>query len=139
MGVDVSRFPVKEISSTYNDRAFSSLDYVLDEGVWVKKASYKPKVKPASAEGPSSVRLYDAQGVVLYSLLSEAQEIKESLGAVVGDLHKCTELLGKLSTNVTRSTISYSMRRGGETLSGSVYDFGSGCLVLLMMTKLMII
>ncbi|MCD9641581.1 hypothetical protein HAX54_027809, partial [Datura stramonium] len=96
LSVDGSRFPVKEIFSTYNDRAFSNMGYVLDEGVSVKKASYKHKVKPASAEGPSSVRLDDAQGVVLNSLLSEAKKIKQSLGAVVGDLHKCTELLGKL-------------------------------------------
>ncbi|MCE0480548.1 hypothetical protein HAX54_037489 [Datura stramonium] len=114
MGVDVSSFPVKGISSTYNDRAFYSMSYVLHEGVWVKKTSYKPKVKLASAEGPSSVRFDDAQGAVLNSLLSEAQEIKKSLDAVVGDLHKCTELLGKLSTDMTslQAQLSLIQREG---------------------------
>ncbi|MCD7472806.1 hypothetical protein HAX54_014172 [Datura stramonium] len=60
MGVDVSSFPVNEISSTYNDRAFSSMGYVLDERVWVKKASYKPKIKHASPEGPNSVKIDEA-------------------------------------------------------------------------------
>ncbi|MCD7465129.1 hypothetical protein HAX54_000671 [Datura stramonium] len=101
MGVDVSSFPVKEISSTYNDRAFSSMGYVLDEGVWVKKGSYKPKIKHASPEGPSSAKIDESQGVVLNSLLSEAQEIKQSLDVVVDDLYKCTELLGKLSADMT--------------------------------------
>ncbi|MCE5166302.1 hypothetical protein HAX54_017177 [Datura stramonium] len=67
---------------------------VLDEGVWVKKTSYKPKIKHASPGGPSGVKINESQGAVLNSLFSEAQEIKQSLGVVVGDLHKCTELLG---------------------------------------------
>ncbi|MCE3049987.1 hypothetical protein HAX54_046245 [Datura stramonium] len=77
------------------------MGYDLDEGFWVKKASYKPKIEHASPEGPSSVKIDESQGAVLHSLLSEAQEIKQSLGAVVGDLHKCTELLRKLSTDMT--------------------------------------
>ncbi|MCD9639387.1 hypothetical protein HAX54_023828 [Datura stramonium] len=119
MGVDVSSFPVKEISYAYNDRAFYSIGYVLDEGVWVKKASYKPKVKPVSAEGPSSVRLDDAQGAVLNSLLFEAQEIKHSLGVVVGDLHKCTELLRKLSTDMTslQAQLSLIQREGVKSFN----------------------
>ncbi|MCD7465842.1 hypothetical protein HAX54_002019 [Datura stramonium] len=79
MGVDISNFPVKEISSTYNDRAFSSMGYVLDEGVWVKKASYKPKIKNASPEGPSGVKIDGSQDALLNSLLYEAQDIKQSL------------------------------------------------------------
>ncbi|MCD7465489.1 hypothetical protein HAX54_001416, partial [Datura stramonium] len=51
--------------------------------------------------GPSNVKIDESQGFVLNSLLSKAQDIKNSLGAVVGDLHKCTELLGKLSTDMT--------------------------------------
>ncbi|MCD9643509.1 hypothetical protein HAX54_031082 [Datura stramonium] len=37
MGVDISEFLVKEITSTYNDRAFASIGYILDEDRWVKK------------------------------------------------------------------------------------------------------
>ncbi|MCE3052156.1 hypothetical protein HAX54_051722 [Datura stramonium] len=67
MGVDVSSFPVKEISSTYNNRAFSSMGYVLDDGVWVKKFSYKPKIKHASPGGLSGVKIDESQGAVLNS------------------------------------------------------------------------
>ncbi|MCD9558479.1 hypothetical protein HAX54_015866 [Datura stramonium] len=39
---------------------------------------------------------------VLFSTPSYLKtQIKQSLGVVVGDLHKCTELLGKLSTDMT--------------------------------------
>ncbi|MCD7469771.1 hypothetical protein HAX54_009015 [Datura stramonium] len=57
MGVDISSFPVKEISSTYNNQAFSSMGYILDEGVWVNKASYKPKIRHVSPDGPSCVKI----------------------------------------------------------------------------------
>ncbi|MCD9560710.1 hypothetical protein HAX54_019456 [Datura stramonium] len=82
MGVDVSRFPVKEVSSTYNDRAFANMGYVLDNGVWVKKANYKPKVKPVSVVNSSGISSDDAQNSVLTSLLMETQDIKWSLGVV---------------------------------------------------------
>lgn len=53
MGVDISKFPVKEISSTYNDRAFSSMSYIFYDGCWIKKASYKTKVKTDPIGGSS--------------------------------------------------------------------------------------
>ncbi|MCE2056086.1 hypothetical protein HAX54_044026, partial [Datura stramonium] len=114
MVVDISSFPVKEFSSTYNNRAFSSMGYVLDEGIWVKKASYKPKIKQASPEGPSSVKIDGSQDAVLNSLMFKAQDIKQSLGAVVGGLHKCTELLGKLSADVSslQAQISIIQKEG---------------------------
>ncbi|MCD9638802.1 hypothetical protein HAX54_022955 [Datura stramonium] len=95
------------------------MGHVLDEGVWVKKKNYKPKVNPASAEGSSSIRLDGAQGVVLNSLLSEPQDIKQSLGAVIGDLHKCTEFLAKLSTNVTslQAQLSLIQREGMKSFN----------------------
>ncbi|MCD7467709.1 hypothetical protein HAX54_005274 [Datura stramonium] len=55
MGVDMSKFPVKEVSSTYNDRDFASMGYVLDDRSWVKKTNYKPKVKPGSVVDSSSI------------------------------------------------------------------------------------
>ncbi|MCD9645360.1 hypothetical protein HAX54_034216 [Datura stramonium] len=90
------------------------MGYVLDEGVWVKKASYKPKIKNASPEGPSCVKIDGSQDSILNSLLFEAQDIKQSLGAVVGDLHKCTELLGKLSADVSslQAQISIIQKEG---------------------------
>ncbi|MCE3216579.1 hypothetical protein HAX54_006955, partial [Datura stramonium] len=67
----------------------------------------------------SSVKLDEAQGVVLHSLLSEAQKIKQALGAVVGDLHKCTELLGKLSTDMTslQAQISLIQKEGVKSFN----------------------
>ncbi|MCD9640249.1 hypothetical protein HAX54_025446 [Datura stramonium] len=83
----------------------SSVSFDLDD----KKASYKPKIKHASPEGPRSVKIDEAHGVVLNSLSSEAWEIKQSLGAVVGDLYKCTELMGKLSADMTSLQVQISL------------------------------
>ncbi|MCD9638769.1 hypothetical protein HAX54_022920, partial [Datura stramonium] len=119
IGVDVSSFPVKEIFSTYSDRVFSSMSYVLDEAIWVKKANYKPKIIHASPKGPSNVKIDESQGVVLNSLLSEAQEIKQSLGTVVSDLHKCIVLLGKLSADMTslQAQISLIQKKGVKSFN----------------------
>ncbi|MCD9639658.1 hypothetical protein HAX54_024310 [Datura stramonium] len=66
MGVDVSEFPVKEITYTYNDRAFAN----------------------------------DSSSTALSSLMTDLQEDKETLGAVVGDMHKSNESLAILIYNV---------------------------------------
>ncbi|MCD7473462.1 hypothetical protein HAX54_015336, partial [Datura stramonium] len=85
----------------------------------VKKSIYKPKIKNASPESPSGVMIDGSQDVVLNSLLSETQDIKQSLGAVVGDLHKCTELLGKLSADVSglQAQISIIQKEGVKSFN----------------------
>ncbi|MCD9646537.1 hypothetical protein HAX54_036456 [Datura stramonium] len=95
------------------------MSYALDEGVWIKKSNYKPKIKYVSPEGPSSVKIDEAQGAILNSILSEAQEIKQSLGVVVCDLHKCTKLLGKLSTDMTslQAQISLIQKEGVKSFN----------------------
>ncbi|MCD7461203.1 hypothetical protein HAX54_045516, partial [Datura stramonium] len=85
------------------------------EGVSVKKASYKHKSQtPHLLEGPSSVGLDDAQGVVLQLSLIGNRKSNESLGAVVGDCTSAFEHTRKLlrCDKSASSAISHSTRRG---------------------------
>ncbi|MCE3216915.1 hypothetical protein HAX54_009357 [Datura stramonium] len=100
MGVDVSEFPVKEITSTYNDRAFASMGYILNEDRWVKKESSKPKDKISTIESSSNVPPNSSSSSVPSSLLTNLKDVKETLGAVEGDLHKSNESLAFLILNV---------------------------------------
>ncbi|MCE3052429.1 hypothetical protein HAX54_052600, partial [Datura stramonium] len=88
IGVDISNYPVKDISSTYNDRAFASMRYVLDDRQWYKTASYRPKIKLVVAKSSSRTSSDDD---AFDAPVTEIQEVKLSLNAVVGDLHRCND------------------------------------------------
>ncbi|MCE3049651.1 hypothetical protein HAX54_045472, partial [Datura stramonium] len=100
IGVDFSMFPVKEIISTYNDRTFASMGYILDENRWVKKASFKHKAKLSTVERCSNVPPDGSSSSVLSSLMTEIKDVNETLGVVDGDLHKSNESLNVLISSV---------------------------------------
>ncbi|MCD7471996.1 hypothetical protein HAX54_012818, partial [Datura stramonium] len=100
MGVDVSAFPVKEISSTYNDRAFSSMGYILDENRLVKKESFKPKGMFSTLESCTIVPPDGSSSFVFSSLMIEIKDVKETQGAVAGDMHKSNKSLTVLISSV---------------------------------------
>ncbi|MCD7465789.1 hypothetical protein HAX54_001947 [Datura stramonium] len=64
------------------------MSYILDDGGWVKKANYNPKVKLATVVNSRGINSNCAQSSILNSILTEAQDIKQSLGVVVSDQHK---------------------------------------------------
>ncbi|MCE3049715.1 hypothetical protein HAX54_045587, partial [Datura stramonium] len=76
------------------------MGYILDEDHWVKKASFKPKAKISTVEFSNNVPPDGSSSSVLSSLLTELKDVTETLGAVVGDLHKSNESLAVLLSNV---------------------------------------
>ncbi|MCD7458794.1 hypothetical protein HAX54_039198, partial [Datura stramonium] len=47
------KYSAKEVNSTYDNRAFSSMGYTLSDEKWHKKAGFKPKLK-AVVDEPQS-------------------------------------------------------------------------------------
>ncbi|MCD7455205.1 hypothetical protein HAX54_027387 [Datura stramonium] len=108
-----------EISSTYNDRAFVSMGYLFDDGCWIKKASYKPKVKTTYVGGSRKNIPDGAQSIAFSSLMSDVQDIKQSLGAAVGDLHKCNESMAILISDMAnlKKQMTHIQHEGVESFN----------------------
>ncbi|MCD9561429.1 hypothetical protein HAX54_020535 [Datura stramonium] len=68
IGIDLSKYPAKEVSSTYDSWSFASIRYVLYEGTWLKKSRFKPKHKVDVEEIPSINDFGDALKAIVDSL-----------------------------------------------------------------------
>ncbi|MCD9644150.1 hypothetical protein HAX54_032167 [Datura stramonium] len=110
IGVDLSKYTMKELSSMYDNLTFSSMEYVLDDGKWYKKASYKPNLKTIVTGSFSGTNSDDTQSIVINILLTEVQEVKLVFGAVAGDL-TCTGIKAKALKSKPDGRISVRDRK----------------------------
>ncbi|MCD9646892.1 hypothetical protein HAX54_037133 [Datura stramonium] len=85
-GIDLSKYPAKEVSSAYHNRAFASMGYILSEEKWHKKAGFKPKLKVVVDKPQSRVTSNVVQSILMENLLKDVEEIKASEGAIVDNL-----------------------------------------------------
>ncbi|MCD7458013.1 hypothetical protein HAX54_036946 [Datura stramonium] len=74
--IDLSKYPAKKISSTYDNYAFASMDYILLDEKWYKK--FKPKLKVTVDKPLFEVTSNVVQSLPLENLLKNAKEIKAS-------------------------------------------------------------
>ncbi|MCD9642136.1 hypothetical protein HAX54_028803, partial [Datura stramonium] len=99
--IDLSKYPAKEILSTYDNRAFANTSYMFSKGKWHKKARFKLKLKTAVEESPYEVDSSDAPKFSMKSLLKDALKIKASFRAVVDDLHNIQASLSQVASATT--------------------------------------
>ncbi|MCD9559691.1 hypothetical protein HAX54_017852, partial [Datura stramonium] len=88
IGIYLTKYPAKIISSTYDNRASASMGYVFSKGKWHKNVGFKPKLKMVIEEIPSRIDSSDSLNVSIDSPLKDAPKIKENLDTVVDDLHQ---------------------------------------------------
>ncbi|MCE0482400.1 hypothetical protein HAX54_041151, partial [Datura stramonium] len=91
--INMPSYPVKEISSSYDNQTLARMVYVFVEGKWHKKAYFKHKNKPIIENYPSITNSDDALMISIENLLKEALEVKVSLGVVMDNLHKIQDFL----------------------------------------------
>ncbi|MCD7452965.1 hypothetical protein HAX54_019021 [Datura stramonium] len=76
------------------------MGYILDENLWVKKASFMPKAKFSTVECCPNVPPDGSSSSVLSSLMTDIKDVKKTLSAVAGDLHKNNESLNVVISSV---------------------------------------